>query len=144
MRCAFDLQMTAKVRAEENARAELLRQREEDKARTARTIAFCEKIGRQLEELAEKGETPIVRFDCEYSSFPRLLVATRNEYADRRESHNPTGESFDLNLLVEWFAQYCFEVKCRKCWTWHYGYGQVNYYWVTISPQPQCLQSEIK
>lgn len=140
MRCAFDLQMTAKVRAEENAKAEILRRREEDIACKARTIEFCEKLGRELEEQAEKGETPIIRFDCENSDFPRLLVATRKEYADRRVSHNPIGEPLDLNLIIEWFAQYCFEVNCRKCWTWHYGYGQVNYYWVTIAPQPQCLQ----
>lgn len=140
MRCAFDLQMIAKVKAEENAKAELLRQRKEDMARTARTIEFCEKLGKQLEEMAEKGQTPIIRFDCENSNFPRVLVATRKEYADHRESHNPIGESFDLNLLVEWFAQYCFEVKYLKSLTWHYGCGQMSYYWVTISPQPQCLQ----
>jgi hypothetical protein len=140
MRCAFDLQMIAKVRAEENAKAELLRQRQEDMARTARTIEFCEKLGRQLEEMAEKGQTPIIRFDCENSNFPRLLVSTRNDYADRRTSHRSTGEPFDLNLMKEWFAQYCFEVDCHKSWTWHYGCGQVSYYWVTISPQPQCLQ----
>ena len=53
MRCAFDLQVTAKVRAEENAKAELLRQRKEDMARTARTIDFCERLGKELEKKAE-------------------------------------------------------------------------------------------
>ena len=140
MRCAFDLEMTAKVRAEENAKAELLRQQKEAMARTARTIDFCERLGRELEKKAENGEPPIIRFDCENRDFPRVLVATDKEYADHRTSHNPAGATFDLNLLKEWFAQYCFEVTCRERWTWNYGCGRMSYYWVTISPQPQCIK----
>lgn len=140
MRCALDLQVTAKLRAEENAKAEILRQQRERVARRTRTIAFCEKLGRELEEMAEKGKTPSTSFYCEASSQHRLLVETRKDYADHRKSHNPAGEALDLDLIVEWFAQYCFEVDCRKTWTWHYGWGQVNCFWVIISPKAQCLQ----
>ena len=140
MRCALDLQATAKLKAEENTKAEILRQQREEMARRIHTIAFCEKLGKELEEKAEKGYDPRISFYCEASRQHRLLIETRREYADHRKSHYPTGEALDLDLIVEWFAQYCFEVDCRKKWTWHYGWGQVNCLFVIISPKAQCLQ----
>lgn len=140
MRCALDLQMVAKVKAEENTKAELLRRQKEDIARRARTIEFCEKLGKELEKKAESGNTPTISFDCQVNNFPRLLIATRKEYADGRISHYAVGASLDLNLISEWFAQYCFEVVCHKAWTWNYGFGKDSYYRVTISPEPECIQ----
>ena len=62
MRCALDLQLTAKIKADEMAVQEaLLKQREREK-RKVNTIAFCERVGKQLEELAESCQTPQVCF----------------------------------------------------------------------------------
>ena len=139
MRCALDLQLTAKIKADEMAVQEaLLKQREREK-RKVNTIAFCERVGKQLEELAESGQTPQVCFRCENGQQHRFLTATRKDYADHRESYNPTGDGLDLEVMATWFGKYCFEVKCREDRVWHYGWGEVRCLYIVIAPKPECL-----
>ena len=64
MKCALELMMTAAVKAEENKEKELLAKQREREAKRIRTIRYCEKLGNQLEALAEKGKKPSTSFYC--------------------------------------------------------------------------------
>ena len=137
MRCAMDLMMTATVRAEEMAIAEAMRKEREAIARTTRTIAFCEKLGNELEAMANKGKKPEVSFYTDGNSKP--MVATNREYADHRTSYVVNSESIDTVLMTEWFEPYCFEVVIKEFRYWDYGCGQRWGYKVTITPNPACF-----
>ena len=138
MRCAMDLMVTATVRAEEIARENAARVAREAQAKIARTIAYCEKLGAELEKMADKGKKPVVSFVCDKRDC-RPLVATNREYADHRTSYNPCGDSLDLELMAEWFAPYCFEVAVEDFHYWNYGCGRWSGYKVTIAPKPACI-----
>lgn len=138
MRCAFDLVTTANFIAEEKERLKTIQEQLEREELRVRTIQYCEKLGAELEQKSEKGEQPIIDFHCSHNGTP--LVATFSDYADRRLSFNwsKTGK-IDLELMKQWFADYCFQVKTTPYDYYCYGLGVCSGYLVKISPAPQCV-----
>ena len=112
MKCAMELMVTATVKAEENARIEAERIRRAKEIKRKITVEFCEKLGAQLEDKAQRGVKPEVEFRCDKWGHP--LTATTRQYADRRTSYIPDGSSLDLEFLVEWFDKYCFTVSSKE------------------------------
>ena len=112
MKCAMELVVTATVKAEENARIEAERIRRAKEIKRKITAGFCEKLGAQLEDKAQRGVKPEVEFRCDKRG--HLLTATTRQYADRRKSYIPDGSSLDLEFLVEWFDKYCFTVSSKE------------------------------
>lgn len=138
MRCAMDLMMTAAVRAEEIRQEEIARIARAKAAKRANTIKYCEELGASLEAMADKGKKPSITFFCDkYDTRP--MTATTRQYADHRTSYVVCGESLDLELMAEWFAPYCFEVKIEDFRYWKYNCGSNSGYKVTVEPQPACL-----
>jgi hypothetical protein len=138
MKCAVELQLTAKVRAAEIAVEEEERKRQARKALRGKTILFCEQLGKVLESKADKGVNPIVSFY--YDSFSGVMEQTHKDYADHRLSYRKTGLDIDLEYLAEWFNQYCFKVSIKSMTVWRYGWGQTDIQLITVSPAPQCIQ----
>lgn len=138
MRCAMDLMVTATVRAEEIAREKTARAVREAQEKIARTIVYCEKLGAELEKMANRGTKPVTSFVCDKWDC-RLLAASNREYADNRTSYRPYGDGLDLKAMAEWFAPYCFDVVVEDFSYWRYGYGCNKGYKVTITPKPACL-----
>lgn len=138
MKCAMELMVTATVKAEENARIEAERIRRKKEIKRKITVEFCEKLGAQLEDKAQRGVKPEVEFRCDKWGHP--LTATTRQYADRRTSYIPDESSLDLEFLVEWFDKYCFTVSSKEFHFWRYYYGEVPGLIITISPSPACLQ----
>ena len=138
MKCAMELTAIAMVRAKEIAEEEALRKQKELEEQRKYTHAFCQQLGTELEELANKGKKLAVSFKC--SSWYRPLRTTHRDYADRRESYNLEGCILDIEYLKQWFENYCFEVKMQPIYYWMYGYGECKGYDVVIVPKPQCLE----
>lgn len=138
MKCAMELMMTATVRAEEIARENAARVAREEQAKIARTIAYCEKLGAELEKMADEGKKPITSFVCDDWKY-RPLVATDRDYTDRRISYNPCGDGLDLELMAKWFTPYCFEVIIEDFFYWSHGSGRLGGYKVMITPKPACI-----
>lgn len=138
MRCAMELMVTATVRAEEIARENAARVMRETQAKIARTTVYCEKLGAELEKMADNGKKPVTSFVCDKWDC-RPLVATNRDYADQRISYKRCGDGLDLELVAEWFASYCFEVAVEDFHYWCYGCGRCSGYKVTISPKPACI-----
>jgi hypothetical protein len=125
-----------KAKALEEERA--LRKQKELEKRRKYTEEYCERLGAELEELANRGKKLVVSFKCSYFNEP--LKSTNTDYSDRRLSYN--SESYielDMDYLKEWFQSYCFEVKVSKMYYWRYGCGECEGYDVVITPAPQCL-----
>lgn len=157
MKCAIELMTIAAVRAEEVAKEEEIRiarekARQEELAkqeaarkerevieRRERTIRYCEQFGADLEKEANKGKTPTITFRCDGRYIGELLKSTWDEYADRRLSYRSCSGSIDFELMAEWFAPYCFEMKFKEFEYWRYWSGLVRGYIVTIEPQPECI-----
>ena len=137
MKCAMDLMATASVNAAKIEEEKAARAAMQQKIKIARTNAYCEKLGAKLEDMANKGERPVVSFACTYSGTP--LVATNKEYADRRISYCVCGDSLDLETMTKWFASYCFEVVLYNFHFWSYGCGRCGGYNVIIRPKPECI-----
>lgn len=138
MKCAMELMVTATVKAEENARIEAERIRREKEIKRKITVEFCEKLGAQLEDKAQRGVKPEVEFRCD--NYGRPLTATTKQYADGRTSYIPDINSLDLEILTEWFDKYCFTVSFKKFRFWRYYRGEMSGQIITISPSPACLQ----
>lgn len=138
MKCALELQMLAAVKAEENAIAEAARKEAARRELIAKTIAFCEDIGVELEMLANKGKKPRFEFMCSWD-LDEVLRATYRDYADRRESYTRASR-FDMDTLKEWFANYCFDVQLDPTHGWRYNWGEIRMYRVTILPNAECLK----
>lgn len=137
MKCALELQMIATVRAEKLLEEENARREAAHQAIVAETLAFCEKLGQDLEKLAEKGKFPKLEF-MSSSDLNQVLVPTYRDYADHRESYTPSG-NFNFEVLKNWFAEYCFEVQLHKTYGWRYFWGEISMYRVIISPKAECL-----
>lgn len=139
MKCALELMATAAVKAEEIEREKKLTEQREREAKEIRTIRYCEKLGSQLEALAEKGKNPSTSFYCTgYSHQP--LTATFSDYADKRLSYKCCGEALDLQIMANWFAGFCFTVTLKEFDYYAYGCGLCSGYEVVISPKAECLQ----
>lgn len=139
MKCALELQMKATVRAEEIRKAKIEAERKEKIAIRANTLAECERIGLILESEADKGKQPFYHFHV--SNWDnRVLKETREDYADRRVSYNSTTLKLDLDLMREWFAQYCFAVKLKEFYYYEYGCGCCSGWTVYIEPSAECLK----
>lgn len=138
MKCAMDLCATAAVIAAENAAAEAARRQKEQQEKHDRTIAFCERIGAELESLAGKGKKPEYSFCVD--SHGRELIGTYNDYYDKRLSYNPKGESMDISVMTEWFKPYCFIVKTVDFKYYWHGMGLNFGQRVLVSPDPDCFK----
>lgn len=139
MKCALELMATAAVKAEEIEREKKLTEQREREAKRIRTIRYCEKLGNQLEALAEKGKNPSTSFYCTgYNHRP--LTETFSDYADKRLSYKCCGEALDLQVMANWFADFCFIVTLKKFNYYAYGFGLCSGYEVVISPKAECLQ----
>lgn len=143
MKCALELQTIAAAKMEEKrlqeAEAEAKRQTEIFN----QTIEYCEQIGKKLEEKANAGHTPEVRFLFDYDYYnPNQGYAmkkdSRSLYADKRTTHSRTGEKFDLDVMTKWFDQYCFTLRHSTTGAWSYGSGCTRVYSVVIEPSPEC------
>lgn len=137
MKCAMELTVVAKTRANELAMEEALRQKKRAEEMRARTIAYCEKLGERLEGLAITGKKPMVDFYCD--RFYRPQAETNKDYADRRLSYRSTDGVLDMDYLTEWFKAYCFEVSIADVYMWHYGCGECKGFRVVIKPAPECI-----
>lgn len=137
MRCAMELQMTAVVRAEEKARAEAVQKQIAKQKLVAKTIQFCEELGKELEKMADNGYQPMTSFVL--SDWGRRMVETRCDYVDARLSYRQK-EEVDLDTVKKWFAQYCFKVTEHKMYGWVYGAGECSLWRVTIKPDAECLK----
>lgn len=138
MKCALELVAIATTRAEEIAREEELRKQREKEAKRAATLKMCERLGAELELQANKGQVPSVSFHCSMEG--RELIGTCSEYADKRLSHRPKGDVIDLDILTEWFAQFCFEVSVSEFDYYRYCWGLCEGHTVNIKPNPECLK----
>lgn len=136
MKCATELMAIAKVKAKEIARAEQEKRERETMARIARTIKHCEDLGNTLESMAEQGKEPSAVFYTD--EYHRLMTPTYSRYADGRKSFIWSRESIDLEMLKEYFAQYCFNLTIKQFDYWCYGLGLNQGYVITISPAPKC------
>jgi hypothetical protein len=136
MKCATELMTIAKVKAEEIARAEQEKRERETMARIARTIKHCEELGNTLESMAEQGKEPSLVFytDKHY----RPMKPTHDDYADGRQSFIWSYDDIDLEMLKEYFEQYCFNLTIKQFDYWCYGLGLNQGYVITISPAPKC------
>ena len=139
MKCAMELMAISAVKAEEIEKEKKLFEQREREAKRARTIRYCEKLGNQLEALAEKGKKPSVSFHCSSYNY-RPLTSTFNDYADKRLSYKCCGEPLDLQVMANWFANFCFAVTLKKFNYYTYGLGLCSGYEVVISPKAECLQ----
>lgn len=137
MRCAMELTVVAKTRANELAMEEALRQKKQAEEKRARTIAYCEKLGERLERLAITGKKPTVDFYCDRHYQPQ--AETTKDYADHRLSYYSTDGALDMDYLTEWFKAYCFEVSITNIYMWHYGCGECKGFRVVIEPAPECI-----
>jgi hypothetical protein len=138
MKCAMELMMTATVRAEEIAKEEAIRDAHRRAVKRANTIKYCEELGNSLEAMANNGKKPTVTFFCDkYTTSP--MKATTREYADHRTSYVVCGESLDLELMVEWFDSYCFNMVIEDFCYWRYNLGRNTGYKITIVPKPACI-----
>ena len=136
MKCATELMTIAKVKAEEIAKAEQEKRERETMARIARTIKYYEELGNTLESMAEQGKEPSVVFYTD--GYCRPMKSTHNDYADGRESFRWDCDSIDLEMLRDYFEQYCFNLTIKKFNYWHYGLGLKQGCAITISPAPKC------
>lgn len=138
MKCALELQMIATVKAEENRRAEAEAEKRKAMILQEKTIAECERIGMILEELAEKGKSPIYRFYVD--RYWRVLKETYKDYADGRLSYNPTSLEIDINTMKKWFKQYCFDVEIKNFRFYQYWLGINSGGEIIIRPSAECLK----
>ena len=136
MKCATELMAIAKVKAEEIIRAEQEKREREIMARIARTTKYLEKLGNTLESMAEQGKEPSIVFYTD--RYYRPMEPTYNEYADGRKSFIWSCDSIDLEMLKEYFEQYCFNLTVAQFNYWCYGLGVKQGYVITISPAPKC------
>ena len=141
MKCALELQIIATVREEEIRKEKEEAERKKALAIRTGTIAKCESIGSILEEMANNGKQPC--YDFCIDKYNRPLIATNNQYADRRLSYhcstNPT--PIDFNLMKEWFAEYCFEISAEEFSYYHYGFGVCEGHKISIKPSAECLKN---
>jgi hypothetical protein len=141
MKCAFELQLIAEVKAAEIAREKAEREERERLAREARTLKFCEELGEKLEKQAYSGECPRTSFMLVRYKKDEYVLAnpTHDDYADRRLSYKFSFvNTIDLNTLTEWFKEYCFRVECKQESIYSYGWGECNGYCINILPEPKC------
>ena len=138
MKCALELQMIATIKAEENRRAEIEAEKRKAMAVQKETIAECERIGAILEELAEKGKSPIYRFYVD--RYWQVLKETYKDYADHRLSYRPTSLKIDINTMEKWFKQYCFDVEIKKFHFYQYLLGVCRGSEIIIRPSAECLK----
>ena len=135
----MELIMTATIKAEEEAIRQAIEEQQKKERQRAYTLRYCEKLGEQLEAIAETGKTPKVIFYCgKWDTRP--LAPTYNDYADKRLSYRTNGESLDLELMAEWFAQYCFCVSIKEYGYYTYGCGYCSGLEVLIAPDPECIK----
>lgn len=141
MKCAFELQLIAEVKAAEIAKEKAEREERERLAREKRTLAFCEELGERLENKASAGLAPEISFTLlnRWKDEYHPATPTYGQYADGRLSYDYNYKNdIDWNLLVEWFKQYCFKIEYSKELVWVYGESRVCAYKVHISPEPKC------
>jgi hypothetical protein len=143
MKCALELQAIAATKKEEKRRQEAEAEAKRQTEIFNRTIEYCEQIGKKLEEKANAGYTPEVRFLFDYDYYnPNQGYAmkkdSRSLYADKRTTHSRTGEKFDLDVMTKWFDQYCFTLRHSTTGAWSYGSGCTRVYSVVIEPSPEC------
>lgn len=139
MKCALELVATATIRAEEIARAKEEQERAYRERIRTRTIEYCERLGEQLETLADNGKTPTLYFYCDSSNY--VLTPTYKDYADGRLSYKISNYTpINLHDLCNWFADYCFNVEVENFKYQRYGCGECSGKKITISPSPVCLE----
>lgn len=137
MKCALELTNIAIERKQEIKNEEILKEMRENEARREATIQFCEKIGVKLEARAANGEKPVYIFQCnQYKN--TVLSETYKDYADGRLSYRSSGPCLNLQVLREWFAEYCFKVTIHEFAFREYGYGYCKGYDIMITPDIQC------
>lgn len=137
MKCAMELMAIANISSRLNELEKQAKELETRKVRLAATFQFCERLGKELESKAEKGEKLEIFFEC--SKQGTVLTRTRQDYADHRLSYRPSTLDIDLQVLKNWFAEYCFKTAVEKIEFDEYGCGRCSGYQVTITPDTQCL-----
>ena len=143
MKCALELQTIAATKIEEKRRREAEAEAKRQTEIFNQTIEYCEQIGKKLEEKANAGYAPEVRFLFDYDfSNPNQGRAmeedARSLYADKRPTHSRIGKKFDLDVMTKWFDRYCFTVRHYTTGAWSYGSGCTRVYSVVIEPNPEC------
>lgn len=136
MRCSMDLMTTAMVVQEEQRVAKQIAEEKHQIEVMEKTVKWCEEVGKILEEKAEKGFSPRHTFVMWGAD---EMIATYDDYADRRKSYKYSGNELNLGVIKEWFKQYCFTLDIQEIEFWKYFYGKVRGLSITIEPDPICL-----
>ena len=138
MKCALELTAIIVEKKEEKAKEKFLKEMAEREARREATIRFCEKTGAVLEAKANRAEDLEYTFYCNQHS-KGILLRTFNDYADGRLSYRTSDSKIDIELLREWFAEYCFKIIIEDFDYREYGFGYRSGYKITILPDMQCV-----
>jgi hypothetical protein len=143
MKCALELQAIAATKKEEKRRQEAEAEAKRQTEIFNQTIEYCEQIGKKLEEKANAGYAPEVRFLFDYDYYhPNQGYAMEKDakslYADKRPTHSQIGKKFDLDVMTKWFDHYCFTVRHYTTGAWRYGSGYTRVYSVIIEPNREC------
>lgn len=137
MKCALELLAIQKAKQEEIARAEAIRKEKEEREKRERTLAMCEEFSEELEKLASLGRDPAIQFKCS-SDYERVYQRSHTRYADEGPEHYCSGK-FDIELMKQYFAEYCFRITETKTSFRTYGCGSWRGYALSIEPDPQCF-----
>jgi hypothetical protein len=139
MKCALELMVIAEAKAEEKAREQEIYERKRKEEENARTLKMCEDIGKYLEEMAENGERPYYCFNC--SKNYSLLTKERQRYANGKTSYTTVpNSSFNIELMKEYFENYCFEVSAINYEYYNYGWGAQKGHTIYIRVSPKCAR----
>jgi transcriptional regulator len=128
----LEIMETNKARIE---RERIEKERKEREQKAQATLKLCEELSEKIEGLAQKGKDLTVYFNCTEKG--AIMTPTTRDYADSRISYHYQ-ECIDLDLLKDYFKQYCFDITVVKRFEyWYYGCGKFSDGMaVRISPNP--------
>lgn len=136
MKCALELKAISTIKKEEIEKKKELERIAKEAEIIANSIILCEDIGKNLELRAEEGKDPVYTF-LMYNN--HRVDYTRALYANGEPSYYEVGKEFDLKVMAEWFAKYCFKISTETQYLKRYGIGTITAYLVKIEPDPACF-----
>ena len=156
MKCAIELMAIAKeaetLRLEKEVKA-IEEARQQAIARAKRTVEWCETVlSLYLEKYAinnkyfgqgnwsyEFGEGHPMHFETNYRGHLRPL-RPYSKYANGQMSYTPYGEPLDEQVIIDYCAKHCFEVRSRSRRFKEYGRGVRDGLELEYRISPECFQ----
>jgi hypothetical protein len=136
MKCALELKAISTIKKEEIEKKKELERMAKKAEIIANSILLCEDIGKDLELRAEEGKDPVYSFLMYNNHRVNYTCAL---YANGEPSYYEIGKEFDLKVMADWFAKYCFKISTEPQSLKRYGIGTIRGYLVTIEPDPACF-----